>query len=76
MHHVIQCREPDWSAKPDWDSKTVGGVAAQIFASVADTDTLILLSTSRRRPRLALIATASGSITVTNGVAAAIPFSR
>jgi glyoxylase-like metal-dependent hydrolase (beta-lactamase superfamily II) len=21
MHHVIQCREPDWSARPDWDPK-------------------------------------------------------
>ena len=31
MHHQIQCREPDWSAKPDWDREAVGGVAAEVL---------------------------------------------
>ena len=22
MHHAIQCREPEWSAKPDWDTQS------------------------------------------------------
>jgi glyoxylase-like metal-dependent hydrolase (beta-lactamase superfamily II) len=42
MHHVIQCREPDWSAKPDWDPKQSAVSRRKFFASVADTDTLIL----------------------------------
>jgi len=60
MHHVIQCREPDWSAKPDWDAKQSAVSRRKFFASVAETDTLILpihfptptagLITSRWRP--------------------------
>ena len=42
MHHQIQCREPDWSAKPDWDMKQSAVSRRKFFASVADTDTLIL----------------------------------
>ena len=42
MHHVIQCREVDWSAKPDWDPKQSAQSRRKFFASVADTDTLIL----------------------------------
>ena len=42
MHHVIQCREPDWSAKPDWDAKQSAISRRKFFASVAGTDTLIL----------------------------------
>ena len=42
MHHQIQCREPDWSAKPDWDPRQSAVSRRKFFASVADTDTLIL----------------------------------
>nr|WP_247325129.1 hypothetical protein [Bradyrhizobium sp. 21] len=42
MHHQIQCREPDWSAKPDWDARQSAVSRRKFFASVADTDTLIL----------------------------------
>ena len=42
MHHMIQCREPDWSAKPDWDPKQSAASRRKFFASVADTDTLFL----------------------------------
>jgi glyoxylase-like metal-dependent hydrolase (beta-lactamase superfamily II) len=42
MHHAIQCREPDWSAKPDWDPKQSAISRRKFFASVAGTDTLIL----------------------------------
>lgn len=42
MHHQIQCREPEWSAKPDWDAKQSAVSRRKFFASVADTDTLIL----------------------------------
>jgi glyoxylase-like metal-dependent hydrolase (beta-lactamase superfamily II) len=42
MHHAIQCREPDWSVKPDWDPKQSAVSRRKFFASVADTDTLIL----------------------------------
>jgi len=42
MHHAIQCREPDWSAKPDWDPKQSAVSRRKFFAEVADTDTLIL----------------------------------
>lgn len=42
MRHQIQCREPDWSAKPDWDAKLSAVSRRKFFASVADTDTLIL----------------------------------
>jgi glyoxylase-like metal-dependent hydrolase (beta-lactamase superfamily II) len=42
MHHQIQCREPDWSARPDWDPKQSAASRRKFFASVAETDTLIL----------------------------------
>ena len=42
MHHMIQCREPDWSARPDWDAKQSAVSRRKFFAEVADTDTLIL----------------------------------
>jgi glyoxylase-like metal-dependent hydrolase (beta-lactamase superfamily II) len=42
MHHVIQCREPDWSAGVDWDLKQSAVSRRKFFAEVADTDTLIL----------------------------------
>ncbi|UPK00568.1 MBL fold metallo-hydrolase [Bradyrhizobium sp. 170] len=42
MHHVIQCREPEWSAKPDWDPKQSSISRRKFLASVAGTDTLIL----------------------------------
>jgi glyoxylase-like metal-dependent hydrolase (beta-lactamase superfamily II) len=42
MHHVIQCREPDWSARPDWDPKQSAASRRKFFATVADTDILIL----------------------------------
>ena len=42
MHHQIQCRETDWSARPDWDPKQSAVSRRKFFASVADTDTLIL----------------------------------
>src|SRR5205823_8560155 len=42
MHHVIQCREPEWSAKPDRDPKQSAISRRKFFASVAGTDTLIL----------------------------------
>ena len=42
MHHAIQCREPEWSAKPDWDPKQSAVSRRTFFASVAGTDTLIL----------------------------------
>src|SRR5438552_1889047 len=42
MHHMIQCREPDWSAKPDWAAKQSAASRRKFFASVADTDTLFL----------------------------------
>ena len=41
MHHAIQCREPDWSA-PGWDAKPSAVSRRKFFASVAETDTLIL----------------------------------
>jgi glyoxylase-like metal-dependent hydrolase (beta-lactamase superfamily II) len=42
MHHAVQCREPDWSARPDWDPKQSAVSRRKFFAEVADTDTLIL----------------------------------
>jgi hypothetical protein len=42
MHHVIQCREPDWSPGVDWDPKQSAVSRRKFFASVAGTDTLIL----------------------------------
>jgi glyoxylase-like metal-dependent hydrolase (beta-lactamase superfamily II) len=42
VHHQVQCREIDWSARPDWDMKQSAASRRRFFASVADTDTLIL----------------------------------
>jgi glyoxylase-like metal-dependent hydrolase (beta-lactamase superfamily II) len=42
MHHAIQCREVEWSSKPDWDPKQSALSRRKFFASVAGTDTLIL----------------------------------
>jgi glyoxylase-like metal-dependent hydrolase (beta-lactamase superfamily II) len=42
MHHVIQCREPDWSPRVDWDGKQAAVSRRKFLSSVADTDTLIL----------------------------------
>ncbi|WP_431015421.1 MBL fold metallo-hydrolase [Bradyrhizobium pachyrhizi] len=42
MHHEIQCREPDWSARPDWDPVLSALSRRRFFASVAETGTLIL----------------------------------
>ena len=42
VHHVIQCREPDWSPGVDWDPKQSAVSRRKFFASVAGTDTLIL----------------------------------
>jgi glyoxylase-like metal-dependent hydrolase (beta-lactamase superfamily II) len=42
MHHAIQCREPEWSSKPDWDMKQSALSRRKFFGSVAGTDTLIL----------------------------------
>jgi glyoxylase-like metal-dependent hydrolase (beta-lactamase superfamily II) len=42
MHHVIQCREPDWSPRVDWDGKQAAVSRRKFLAEVADTDTLIL----------------------------------
>jgi glyoxylase-like metal-dependent hydrolase (beta-lactamase superfamily II) len=42
VHHQVQCREIDWSARPDWDPKLSAVSRRKFFASVADTDTLIL----------------------------------
>jgi len=40
--HVIQCREVEWSSKPDWDPKQSAASRRKFFASVAGTDALIL----------------------------------
>jgi glyoxylase-like metal-dependent hydrolase (beta-lactamase superfamily II) len=42
MHHAIQCREVDWSSKPDWDMRQSAQSRRSFFTSVAGTDTLIL----------------------------------
>ena len=42
VHHVIQCREPDWSPGVDWDPKQSAVSRRKFFSSVAETDTLIL----------------------------------
>jgi glyoxylase-like metal-dependent hydrolase (beta-lactamase superfamily II) len=42
MHHAIQCRVPEWSVKPDWDAKQSAVSRRKFFASVVETDTLIL----------------------------------
>ncbi|HEV7636914.1 MAG TPA: MBL fold metallo-hydrolase, partial [Bradyrhizobium sp.] len=42
MHHVIQCREPDWSPRVDWDGKQAAVSRRKFLSAVAETDTLIL----------------------------------
>ncbi len=42
VHHVIQCREPDWSPGVDWDPRQSAVSRRKFFSSVAETDTLIL----------------------------------
>jgi glyoxylase-like metal-dependent hydrolase (beta-lactamase superfamily II) len=42
MHHAIQCREVEWSSRPDWDPKQSAVSRRNFFGSVAGTDTLIL----------------------------------
>src|SRR6202051_1816077 len=42
MHHVIQCREPDWSPGVDWDGKQAAVSRRKFLSTVADSDTLIL----------------------------------
>ncbi len=42
MHHAIQCREPGWSARPDWDPGQSALSRRKFFAEVAGTGTLIL----------------------------------
>jgi glyoxylase-like metal-dependent hydrolase (beta-lactamase superfamily II) len=42
MHHVIQCREPDWSPRVDWDGKQAAVSRRKFLSAVADSDTLIL----------------------------------
>jgi glyoxylase-like metal-dependent hydrolase (beta-lactamase superfamily II) len=42
MHHIIQCREPDWSPRVDWDGKQAAVSRRKFLSSVAETDTLIL----------------------------------
>jgi glyoxylase-like metal-dependent hydrolase (beta-lactamase superfamily II) len=42
VHHVIQCREPEWSPGVDRDGKQSAASRRKFFAEVADTDTLIL----------------------------------
>src|SRR3546814_1545843 len=42
MHHAIQCREPDWSVKPDWDPAEGARSRRRFLSSVAGTDTLLL----------------------------------
>ena len=42
MHHAIQCREPDWSPRVDWDGKQAAASRRKFLSSVAETGTLIL----------------------------------
>jgi len=42
MHHALQVREPDWSAKVDWDPVQSMLSRRRFFDMVANTDTLIL----------------------------------
>src|SRR3546814_15867799 len=38
MHHAIQCREPDWSVKPDWDPAEGARSRRRFLSSVAGTE--------------------------------------
>jgi len=42
MHHALQCREPDWSTKFDWDPKEAADSRRTFLGQVADTNTLLL----------------------------------
>jgi glyoxylase-like metal-dependent hydrolase (beta-lactamase superfamily II) len=42
MHHALQVREPGWFTIFDWDKEEAVRSRRSFFASVADTDTLIL----------------------------------
>ena len=42
MHHALQVREPGWFTIFDWDADEAVRSRRSFFASVADTDTLIL----------------------------------
>ena len=42
MHHALQVRQPDWSAKVDWDLVQSAQSRRRYFEMVAGTDTLIL----------------------------------
>src|SRR5689334_8560291 len=42
MHHVIQCREVDWSPGVDWDPKQAAVSRRTFLTSVADTNTLLM----------------------------------
>jgi glyoxylase-like metal-dependent hydrolase (beta-lactamase superfamily II) len=42
MHHVIQCREVDWSPGVDWDPKQAAVSRRKFLSAVAETDTVIL----------------------------------
>ena len=42
VHHVLQCREPQWSTIFDWDPAQAERSRRQFLGSIADTDTLML----------------------------------
>ncbi len=42
MHHIIQCREVDWSPGVDWDPKLAAVSRRKFLSSVAETNTVIL----------------------------------
>lgn len=42
LHHAIQCREVDWSARVDWDQEQSALSRRAFLADVADTGTLVL----------------------------------
>jgi len=42
IHHVLQCREPDWSTVFDWDPALAAQSRRRFLGEVADTATLIL----------------------------------
>jgi len=42
MHHVLQCREPDWSTIFDTDREEAARSRRRFLSQVADTSTLIL----------------------------------
>jgi glyoxylase-like metal-dependent hydrolase (beta-lactamase superfamily II) len=42
MHHVLQCREPDWSTIFDTDKEEAAKSRRRFLGGVADTSTLLL----------------------------------